>query len=113
MEGIESREGQKQRVHLCPVGRLGFASLLCRQDCLPEACVHMACIRTQQCILQEVKSPLLAFGVSSCGPLVACQGALFFVGQETSDMGRDPLALLAEAIASPTLTAHSGRLLGN
>lgn len=55
----------------------------------------------------------LAFGVSSCGPQAACQGALFYVGQETSDMGRDPLALLAEAIASAPLTGHSGRLLGN
>lgn len=110
MEGIESREGQKHRASPCPVGRRDFASLLCMRDCVPEACLHMARIRTQQCILQEVKSPLWAFGVSSCGPLAACQGALFFVGQETSDMRRDPSALLAEAIASPpTLTAHSGR----
>lgn len=71
-----------------------FASFLCTLNCLAE--VH-------PCISSRMDTAVYS----------ELWGSLFFLGQETSEMERYPLALLAEALAPPALTAYPGREPGN
>lgn len=100
VEGIE-KQGEQRRSRAFASARWGgsmFASFLCTLNCLAE--VH-------PCISSRMDP-----AVYSAGGEVPTL-SLFFLGQETSEMERYPLALLAEALAPPALTAYPGRELGN